>query len=41
MHGSALSIDKFVKGLPVPGKCKADDKSTSNLTRRKQYNTFW
>lgn len=32
MHGSALSIDKFVKGLPVPGECKAEDESTTNVT---------
>lgn len=25
MHGSEPSIDKFVKGLPVPCKRKADD----------------
>lgn len=30
IDGSALSMDNFVKGLPVSGKCKADDKYTSN-----------
>jgi len=31
MHVSALSMDQFVNGLPMPGKRKADD-DTSNIT---------
>lgn len=29
MHGFAPSMDKFMKGLPVLGKLKADDEFTS------------
>lgn len=36
MPGSALSMGKFVKGLPVAGKPKADKESTSNVTTTKQ-----
>lgn len=29
MHGYAYALNKFVKGLLMPGKCKAEDESTS------------
>lgn len=35
IHCSALSMGKFVKGLPVQGKRKVDNQSTSNVTTTK------
>jgi len=36
IHVAALSMENSVKRLPVPGKCKADNESTSDVQLPKQ-----
>ncbi len=37
MHGSILSMEKFVKRLPVPDKHNADDECTLNLLQKQHF----